>query len=931
MKRRGGSTFNDLSKIRSAQERKRELTSRLLERKESRPPPEPSQPSRPPDEAAENNRLPRKELEPAWLGLRLRADDTTVELHANRAIGLLAAELLQAAESRVSRVILLWPGSLRALALVHAVASIARWHKGNKRGIRTLLYPAKSNFLNALNHAHVDRSDLLELARELFEDATKPNPKVTHTLREKDAFWFSLNDLKPEAADRVHPSLAELLPHYFASGHFEGWRSCDGDLLRHIKANLRNQANRRVLNENAIRTLSNPDNAPDSIFAVSWKASRSDIRTALRDLEYAVRPDVLVLDLTRALRRDNPSWKSNAIMFLECFRRAYPEDTPPLVVVTDEPYVWPQLTKELKKSANKRGEVARWLLCSEPAISGIVCTAARNGSGLTTMEDREERTPSQKDIQTAITDTEAGRVIALLDHLREELSDPDWEHALEESAKYLARLAALPSSTRVLTMWLNETNVPEGVRRNFAWPVFRSKLEQILHHPAFKKRAPLKKAIHQGNELWENYANGTPMARKLAELIEEHTRGNERCCVAFTKPTARRLAERYFETYDGYPEGAGFEVLRDCVRFVVTRDLEGDFQRDAAETVIFAGLDEESLRHLLVEEGISSPTYVLLTRRNAAYLRATLRSIKSTPGFESLRSRVEAILTQLPDFPDLDERTIFNCTDFVLPTFSFEQGLTASLANNDDHDETAWEIVLDNGIHVRRNPQSTMYLYDPALSHTPSRGFRQVDVSGLMEGDRLFLMSVELREMTEAALKEAGAPISNDRGFESELRQYHDRIGELVRNVPGSTLSEKARGVLARMERSIVQDAQIPAEARIKSWMDVERFRDRPFDQSRPGAPRDEAHFKAFAEAIELDTFEAVYFWRAVIQPLRGVRRADGRRVSDAYADLLLDPESAIVHKRLKYAVVHALFARAKESVHVVEAIRKPDGGPSDG
>lgn len=931
MKHRTASTSSHLSKIRSAQERKRALITKLLARKGSDPSPATSQPMRPPDQTTEDSRPFRKELDPARIGLRLRADDTNVELHANRAIGLLAAELLQASESRESRVVLLWPGSLRALALAHAVATVARWHQGNKQGIRTLLYPAKSNFLSALNHAHVDRSDLLELARELFEDSNKPNSKVTHPFREKDAFWFSLNDLKPEVADRIHPSLAELLPHYFANKDFEGWRSCDGDLLRHIKANLRNHADRRVLNENAIRTLSNPDSAPDSIFTVSWKASRSDIRAALRDLEHAVKPDVLVLDLTRALRRDNPLWKSNAIMFLECFRRAYPEGTPPVLVVTDEPYVWPQLTKELRKSANKRGEVARWLLCSEPAVSGIVCTAARNGSGLTTVEDAEARIPSEKDIQVAITDTEAGRVIALLDHVREELLDPDWEHALEESAKYLARLAALPSSTHVLMMWLNETNVPEDVRRNFAWPVYRSKLEQILHHPAFKKRAPLKQAIHQGNELWENYANGTPMARKLAELIEEHTRGNERCCVAFTKPTARRLAERYFETYDGYPEGAGFEVLRDCVRFVVTRDLEGDFRRDNAETVIFAGLDEESLRYLLVEEGISSPTYVLLTRRNAAYLRATLRSINSIPGFEPLRSRVEAILGQLPDFPDLDERSIFNRTDFVLPTFSFEQGLSASLANSDDHDENAWEIVLDNGIHIRRSPQSTMYLYDPALSHTPSRGFRQIGVSRLMEGDRLFVMSVELREMTEAALKEAGAPISNDRGFENELRQYHDRIGEMVRNVPGSTLSEKARGISARMEESIAPGTQMPAEARIKSWMDVERFRGRPFDESRPGAPRDEAHFKAFAETIGLDTFEAVYFWRAVIQPLRGVRRADGRRVSDAYADLLLDPESAIVHKRLKYAVVQALFARAKESVHVVEAIRKPDKEPSYG
>jgi len=929
MKRRHGSSARDLSRFRSAQERKRERIAKLLARQACGVPQVMPLPSPPLNQETEINHLRREEPKPVRMDLRLRADEANVELHVNRAVGLLAAKLLQAAESREPHVVLLWPGSLRALALVHVVATAAQWNKGNKQGIRTLLYPAKSNFLNALNHAYVDRSDLVELARELLEGSNKINPRVTHTLREKDAFWFSLNNLKPEVTDRIHPSLAELFPHFFANRDFQGWRPCDGDLLRHIKANLRSYADRRILEQNTIRALSDPDSAPDALFAVSWKASRSDVRAALRHLEHSRKPDVLVVDLTRSLRRDNPSWKSNAIMFLECFRRAHPEDTPPALVVTDEPHVWPQITKELKKNANKKLEAARWLLESPPATTGVVCTASRNG--LMAVEDSRERTVSEKDIQVAITDTEAGRVIALLDRMREGLTDPDWSGAMEAAAKYLAKLAALPSSTRVLLMWLNETNVPDDVRRNFAWPVFQSKLEQILHHPAFKKRALLKQAIDQGNALWVNYANGTPMARKLAELIEEHTRGSERCCVAFTKPTARRLAERYFESYDGYPEGAGFEVLRDCVRFVVTRDLEGDFRRDNSETVIFAGLDEESLRYLLVEEGISSPAYVLLTRRNAAYLRATLRSINSIPGFEPLRSRIEAILRQLPDFPDLNDRKIFSRTDFVLPTFSFEQGLASSFASGDDNDEGAWEIFLDSGIRIHRKPQSTVYLYDPALSHTPSHGFRSVDVSKLMEGDRLFVMSVELREMTEAALKEAGAPISNDRGFESSLRQYHDRVGELVSDVPGSTLSEKARRIWAAIEENINSGIEMPVEGTVKNWMDVDRFRDCPFEESKPGAPRHEAHFKAFAETIGLDALEAVYFWKAVIQPLRGVRRADGRRVSDAYADLLLDPESAIVHKRLNHAVAQALFARAKENVHVIEAIRKPDRGPSDG
>jgi hypothetical protein len=321
----------------------------------------------------------------------------------------------------------------------------------------------------------------------------------------------------------------------------------------------------------------------------------------------------------------------------------------------------------------------------------------------------------------------------------------------------------------------------------------------------------------------------------------------------------------------------------------------------------------------------------LLTRRNAAYLKATLRAIDKAPGFESLRCRVETILRQLPEFPGADEKGIFSRADFVLPTFSFEQGLVASLTEGDDQDEAAWDLILDSGAAIRRNPQSKLYLYDPSLSHTVTRGFRAVDVHTLEPGDHVFVMSFELREMTEVALKEAGVPISNDKHFENDLRSYHDRVGELVALIPGTILTNKARSIWAALQGALGDSASMPVEGTLRSWFDVEKYRGLSFEDARPGAPRQEAHFRAFAGAIGMDAVEAIYFWKAVIQPLRGVRRADGRRISDAYADLLLEPESAVVHRRLRPSVVQDLYARAKDNVHLIEAIRKPKEGGASG
>jgi hypothetical protein len=900
--------------------------------------PQPSQPSnvaegpavaRPTSSAPSAPHLARhtpRDAPAAAMGLPLWADDATTPLKAAGAVETLASQLLYTAQNKFSGVLLLWPGSLRSLGMAHAVACATRWHQGDKQGVRTLVYPAKANFLQALNHAHIDRSALVRLAQHLVE--VKPNPAVTVSLPEKDPFWLALNSIKSDGSGAIHPTLAELLPHFFADKDYQSWKACDGDLLRYVKARITDVDHRRALSSLSLRALGEIDNAPDALLAVSWRASEHDIRQCLKSLRTGRQPEVLLLDATRSLRKDNPTWKANLVKFLDCAWETWRDRLPPVLIVVDEPHVRTQLWQELEKRAKKNSAAAAALLRSGLPIRGTVCTV--NGDSLMPAARHEPLTPEPRKIVVNVADTEAANAIEMLTRVRREVTNPTWGDEMDEAAGYLARLAALPSSTRVLVNWLNEADVPMGVRQNYAWPVYKSKLAAIRNDPTFGERTRLDRVIAKGDEMWRNYENGTPLARMLAELIEQRTRGTEKCCLVFTKPTARRLAERYFETYDGYPEGAGFEILRDSVRFVVSRNLDLEADAPRKETLIFVGLDEVSLRMLVLEPCISSPAYVLLTRRNAAYLEATIRAVRTLPGFSSLSSRLEVLWKQLPEFPDIDEYTLFKRGDFVLPTFSFEQGLSSVVNEHEEHDPTAWELVLDSGASVKRSPAARAYRYDPALAHTSTRGFKGLDVSELQEGDRIFVMSLELRELTEAALKEAGIPISHDRRFEEDLRRYHRAVSERVAQISGATLSLKAAHLHDAITHALGPKVAPPAEGTVRAWLDVERFAGRSFDDAKPGAPRTEAHFKAFAKTLGMDDIHAVYFWKAVIQPLRGVRRADGRRVSDVYAEMLLEPESTVVHRRLKPAIVQMLFERAKENIHTVEAIRKPQGEEKD-
>ncbi len=131
-----------------------------------------------------------------------------------------------------------------------------------------------------------------------------------------------------------------------------------------------------------------------------------------------------------------------------------------------------------------------------------------------------------------------------------------------------------------------------AVRQNYAWPNYKSKLEVIRNDATFGQRPRLDRMIALGDAMWHNYENGTPLARRLASSSSSAHEVPRSAAWYSPNPRQGAWPERYFETYDGYPEGAGFEILRDSVRFTVPRALEAEVDPPLDETLIFVGLDE---------------------------------------------------------------------------------------------------------------------------------------------------------------------------------------------------------------------------------------------------------------------------------------------------------------------------------------------------
>jgi hypothetical protein len=132
-----------------------------------------------------------KPLVPANIGFGLSRSVDAAALKVSPSIEGLSGQLLAMAPGDVE-FCLLWPGTMRSLATAHAVATISRWHEGNKRGVRTLIYPARANFFQDLNQVHLDRMAVAKLSAALYEDPNKPNERVLVSCPEKDSFFTSL-------------------------------------------------------------------------------------------------------------------------------------------------------------------------------------------------------------------------------------------------------------------------------------------------------------------------------------------------------------------------------------------------------------------------------------------------------------------------------------------------------------------------------------------------------------------------------------------------------------------------------------------------------------------------------------------------------------------------------------------------------------------
>lgn len=832
---------------------------------------------------------------------------------------------LEAARTKSRRIVMLWPAAPQTLLTVHALATLERWRAGDKQGIRGVTFPAKSNVFHLLNHLHFDREKLLSLARDLVELSGLPNALVNRSMQEKDAYHLALASLRPEQDELFNPTIGELLPRFYAGTGFRKWVPCSGHLLEHIAARLKRRAHKKALQSNC-EIIGNANTAPDAMFALDGRLSRDELRAALVALGKAGPPDVVLVNATRQVRKGAHGWLNQVSRFCMLVEEVFPGiDRPGILVITDEPHVSYQLREQLGELNNKRPREKRWQSSREYWISAI-CNGVR-GDGMLPAGVETVAAPVPREFRVETVDTEANRVITRLFRAAGKIpGGKEVAQPVLDAAAYLSRLAALPCGVATLVDWLSSTTTSEHARRVYSWSTFHSALVAFAQSgDCGSEQGNIQECLKLGSTLYQNYQEATPFALRLAALVgQSAVSKKQRTVIVYTSAIYRRLSQRFLAEYQHFPDDVPFEQFSDRVQFVLSSQLEEILSHIGDAQLVFAGLDDDGLRLLMMDNRIEKHTTILLTQRAGQYLKGVMRPlVENFPEFKQLKPRMESILRQLQALPD--DRSILSLGDFVLPVFRTEL-IGESGAEIGALDPEACKIILDNGQVLYRRPTHHVYVYDPASEHATERGFRVCEVQTLREGEKLFLMSAELREHVESVLKEAGVPIEHDKTFEAALRDYHLAISKrLQENFPGKTLTDQVRQLrLSILETNPKLEREFPAALSVRNWVNLGESADTPFDQLLPQAPMKEAHFSAFANALQFTSLEAAYYWQRVIMPIRNARRLDGRHVSDLYAHMLLHPESAMLHANIKRPTMKLLFSKARNNVATIESVTFP-------
>lgn len=809
--------------------------------------------------------------------------------------------VLDLAESKKTCLCLLWPVRPQSIVALHAFADLERNFAKDLKGLRSVLYPGTSVSRAALQTTLLDRTKICALNASLWSIGPQGTSFHSHTRSVAfEALVSTLNNLERHNSALPDPSLGELIPTFFFDNTGRVWKTVVENPIERSLRKVGNLTYRKQLRQGIKQEWTSPAVAPGALFVLHGNSKKEHWKGALsaEGLTGSRRPELLLID---AISTSNDE-KQRAIRripdFLKCAEDIW-EDKTGTLIFTDDPRTF---------------FVLRAMLATERiAFETRVFAGEGDESFLSPTPYPDGWAPEQKSntrLAVSIVDRDAASVALTFQTLATAVGNEDssGHRALMAACLYILRLSNMPAGYKDLAdaVATDEFGAFEASRRS--WTPVELEVRAAMECGVFgASSGEVQNALRRAQRLIDGWTDATPMAQRLLNEIRRYAIATPRgLTVILPDQRTIGLTARFLQRQLGDKWTTAEPHIHWQTHSLLKKSL-GVLQAD--HHFVFVGVTPDVQRIILADPHIPHDSAILLPYKHAESMLKTLESMKQLDALKAYRGRIGLLIQEL-------QRRLAEVPNPIRIERLAEFSMTFSLdepTHSNGCEQTYYKFDLEGG--DRAYASGWVYRFEPE----DDPPFKRTAASQVSPGDEIFEMSDALRDKIETALQlnpnGQGSVAQPARTF---LRLYHNdvqyRCGLLFAGI--TKRRPLAIAIHARM-LELDKSASDCSADRVMYWLDLDE------QDTRPHAAKDPKFFKLFCKALDIDEQATANYW-GFVKNARRFSQSLGRQLAARYAEILFQPESAGIYRKLSQELIHELQADALNCVHRVERIIPP-------
>ena len=564
----------------------------------------------------------------------------------------LAHTLLARAADKKLSLRLIWPAEIEELVTLHAMARLMVAFEHDFKGIKTLFYPGSNASRIALDKLASDRSQLVTLRQEMWNDGAPVNSaRAPRKSAAFEALLTACNDVSCFSPEQRPPQLRDLIPTFIFNPKTSSWDSPLFSPLERLIRKVAKQARRKDMREQIGDDWRDCTVASGALLVMPRGLKRKEWKGALTPLakRAGAAPDVLVIDATcRAQNADEAAVRRIPDFLIATSEKLGQTGA---LIITDDPATYFSLRYQL----SKQGLQADSLAIAAEAEPGASFYSKSPKPGTWAPAHR-----AAVNFSVAILDRDAASLSLkfgrLADLVREEA--PFLEDVFRSAQHFLMRVSHLPGG--FVDLESADSEERDYLRRDLEWLRVEDPISEALRKGLLNDhRAQIELAVSKAKHLIDQCAKGTPLALKLLEQVRRFAiKTKEGLTILLSCRPDIAVAQRFLAR----TLGADWEVAKGRVEWMTFKDAWTALHaRSDERRLVIVGMNRFVVRFALTHPEIPVGTQLLVPVQRAFSVEKTLLGMLSVDAFKPYKARIGALLAilkqRLAEVPNLEALT----------------------------------------------------------------------------------------------------------------------------------------------------------------------------------------------------------------------------------------------------------------------------------